>query len=130
MKFIHLKVAQCPTCGCSTVVREEIDVSLIYRTGREPQIRHHCNGQRWESRKFLCGCVVEWCPNFERPEMKELCGKHPAVTKYYEDYEAIEKKERKLREESAKLRDVRSEAIAAENVKFHNQKYNVRTKSH
>lgn len=39
--------------------------------------RTHCNGQRFESRTFLCGRVIEWVPNFENFEVETYCKNTP-----------------------------------------------------
>ncbi len=76
MQFKNLKVMECPTCGCSEVVAESVDVSS-WQAPRE--IREHCNGERWERRTFLCGFEVAWCPNFGRAEVKEVCPSDPQL---------------------------------------------------
>ena len=109
IKFRHLKVDQCPTCGNSTVVGEYIDTSNHYRRDRERQIREHTNGQRWESREFLCGCVLQWCPNYGSPEVRTVCPKHPVVVQYYKDQEKLAEKERELHEMRRELQSVDSD---------------------
>ena len=109
IKFRHLKVDQCPTCGNSTVVSERIDTSSHYRRDRERQIREHTNGQRWELREFLCGCVVQWCPNYGSPEVMAVCPKHPVVVQYYKDHEKLAEKERELHEMRRELQSVDSD---------------------
>jgi hypothetical protein len=57
-----IKTVKCPICGCTEIVSESLDVSQIGPL--EPQIQQHCNGGRWEHRKFLCGYEVEYIPNY------------------------------------------------------------------
>lgn len=61
MKFENLTTTSCPDCGCDTIICEAVQPDV-----RKEKILQHCNGQRWESRTFLCGAKVEWSPNFER----------------------------------------------------------------
>jgi len=58
----NIKSLECPICGCSTIIKEEIDVFC-------GKVSVHCNGQRWERRTFLCGQEINWIPNFEREEI-------------------------------------------------------------
>lgn len=37
----------------------------------------HCNGEGFEVRKFKCGCVLRWSPNFSRLEVESPCPKSP-----------------------------------------------------
>lgn len=62
MKFQHLKTERCPHCG-SEAVSDSYEVSIYLKP---PQINVHINGQRWETRKFLCGLQIQWSPNFNR----------------------------------------------------------------
>lgn len=62
MKFQHLKTERCPHCG-SEAVGDFYEVSVYLKP---PQINVHVNGQRWETRKFLCGLQIQWVPNFTR----------------------------------------------------------------
>lgn len=39
--------------------------------------RHHTNGEGFEERRFSCGCVIAWSPNFSRIEIKIKCPKDP-----------------------------------------------------
>lgn len=98
--FHHLKVSACPTCGCNTVVKEELEVSSYQRP---PQIREHCCGQRWESRTFLCGCCVGWSPNFNRPEVLAPCPSLPGLAALEAEQEALRRAEAKLRDKQSAL---------------------------
>ncbi|PYE51596.1 hypothetical protein HUB98_06155 [Paenibacillus barcinonensis] len=70
----HLKESKCPVCGDSTVVGEEIERDILSKT-----IRIHTNGQRWETRTFLCGQAINWIPNFSKSELDEYytCKNNP-----------------------------------------------------
>ena len=57
-----VKTIKCPICGCSEIVEESIEVSCF----NDPKVKQHCNGTRWEHRKFLCGYKVDYIPNYSR----------------------------------------------------------------
>lgn len=57
-----IKTIQCPICGCTEIIEEKVDVGH-YNT---PEVLQHCNGARWEHRKFLCGYSVQYEPNFSK----------------------------------------------------------------
>lgn len=59
----HVKRIMCPLCKCTQIVRESID-------HYDGSVRIHCNGQRWETRTFLCGCEASWIPNFSKEFVK------------------------------------------------------------
>lgn len=59
----YLKTKECPFCGCTEIIREEVQKAVFTST---PQIKEHSNKQRWEKRKFLCGYEVEYIPNYEK----------------------------------------------------------------
>lgn len=58
----NIKTAKCPLCGCTEVIEESVDISNYNKL----EILQHCNGARWEHRKFLCGYKVQYEPNFTR----------------------------------------------------------------
>lgn len=101
MKFNDLKVTSCPECGCLDIVEESLAVS-----GGE--IMKHTNGGRWENRKFLCGHVVEFVPNYSKPLCKSRCRRTEeylqAVAKYGEEQD-------KLRTQSIAVDDARRALI-------------------
>ena len=66
----HITIKQCPICGCSTIIKEEI----MADSGK---IRTHCNGERWETRTFLCNYAIEWIPNYSDECVKNLCDNDP-----------------------------------------------------
>lgn len=57
-----IKTNKCPICGCTDIVEERVEVSEISRR----EIKEHCNGTRWEHRKFLCGYRFQYEPNYSR----------------------------------------------------------------
>lgn len=70
-----IKTDKCPVCGCYDVIREEVKLG----TGNK-EILQHCNGTRWETRKFLCGMVIKYEPNFSREVFDEMfCSKNPVL---------------------------------------------------
>lgn len=66
----HLNVVECPCCSSVPV-----EVSIETEQNRL-RIRQHVNGQRWESVTFLCGCKLEWSPNFGYTEVKVACPRY------------------------------------------------------
>lgn len=63
----------CPKCSCNIVIQETIETEYGRDYNDSGKIRVHCNGHRWESRKFLCGCIVQFIPNFMTHEVKGQC---------------------------------------------------------
>jgi hypothetical protein len=110
IQFLHMKVPCCPTCGDNTVVEESIGTTALYSRD-VPEIREHCNGQRWESRKFLCGCTVEWVPNFRRAEVTKVCPRHPALLELLKEEAAIFDEERALKARRDDLNKRRIEVV-------------------
>lgn len=72
MNLTFIKADKCPICGCDTVISESIEAN-------EYGIRVHANGERWESRKFLCGKVVYYVPNYQKELFSGECKNDPAV---------------------------------------------------
>lgn len=67
-----INTIKCPICGCTEIVEESVDIS----NWSKPEIRQHCNGTRWEHRKFLCGYKIQYEPNFSKEvtsENSECC---------------------------------------------------------
>jgi len=62
MDFKNLKSTTCPKCG-APACEEGVQFDTF---GKEPKVRQHCNGERWEWRKFTCGQKIEWVPNYSR----------------------------------------------------------------
>lgn len=109
VKFKHLKINECNTCGETTVVSDSIDMSYDER-----EIRYHTNGQRWERRRFLCGLEVTWTPNYENVRVTALCKKHKAVEQVEKLREKIAAAERSIAEEVAGYKE-QIEQIQASN---------------
>ncbi|KSV57735.1 hypothetical protein [Acetivibrio ethanolgignens] len=58
MELRNIKTNKCPICGCTDVVSESVEIDTFNR------VKVHCNGTRWEHRKFLCGKEICYEPNF------------------------------------------------------------------
>ena len=100
MNFKNLQTIACPHCGCTLVVREELKTCHL-----SGEILVHCNGKRWEKRRFECGFEVEYVPKFERGvEKKGSCTKTKAHQKKAKQ---IEKFEDQIGELERQLRAVR-----------------------
>jgi hypothetical protein len=97
MLLKHIKTEKCPKCGCSVVIREEIEKSSF---GQE--INTHCNGQRWEKREFLCGYTTEYVPNFEREKEYSGCENTTEYKKKQAERDSLQKQisdlEKRLRD--------------------------------
>jgi hypothetical protein len=65
LKFI--KDEKCPICGCSVIIEETIEKDMYSNKYRE-----HCNGGRWEQRKFACGQKIEYIPNGSIVEISKI----------------------------------------------------------
>lgn len=70
----HITTTACPCCGSTDVVSEEMEHNEI-----RGEVRVHCNGERWETRKFVCGHAVSWVPNFSREEVRSACHTSPEI---------------------------------------------------
>lgn len=58
MHLKNIEFANCPVCGDSVIVQEELEV------GMDGKVRTHCNGTNWEHRVFSCGQKVSFIPNY------------------------------------------------------------------
>lgn len=78
MNLQYLKGDNCPICGTNAVIEENVEVD---RYGSNPKVREHCNGGKWEKRKFICGQALEYIPNFSRTEASDryVCQNDPAI---------------------------------------------------
>ena len=74
MNLRSVKTNKCPICGCDTVIAEYIDTTFD-----NTEVLEHCNGGRWEHRKFLCGYQVLYVPNFSREETTGNCRYDPQL---------------------------------------------------
>lgn len=90
----NIKTIQCPICGCTDIIEESVDTNNYGK----PEILQHCNGTRWEHRKFLCGYHVQYEPNFSKEVENQFseCRNDPKVI-------ARKKKEREDAEMVIKL---------------------------
>ena len=52
---------KCPICGCTKIIEESVETDY-----EKTEILQHCNGTRWEHRKFLCGYHIQFEPNFSK----------------------------------------------------------------
>lgn len=86
LKFI--KTEKCPVCGCDMVVRESV-------RSDEYGVLKHTNGGEWETRKFLCGYGISFCPNFNKETEDTKCKYDPKELarkkKEKEDVEKLKK---------------------------------------
>lgn len=75
-----IKTTMCPVCGCGEIVEESIQTSNY----NKPEVLRHCNGARWEHRKFLCGYRVQYEPNFSKEvesKNSECCYNPEVITR-------------------------------------------------
>ena len=79
VNFNKIRTDKCPRCGCSTIVRESVEVSWNLDTDGSRKIWKHTNGDQSESREFLCGCVVSYSPNFCKDIIDVECSKNPKI---------------------------------------------------
>ena len=87
MNLSFIKTNKCPHCGCSFIVREEVQTNTNYRG--EVEIRRHAHGGHWETRAFACGLAIKYSPNFEREEQASQCTK----SKEYMDKQRVHQEE-------------------------------------
>lgn len=90
----NIKTIKCPICGCSEIIKEEVEISNF----AEPSINQHCNGTRWEHRKFLCGYEVNYIPNY----CKKFQNEHSECF-YDQDVIARKNKEKEDKESLLKI---------------------------
>ncbi|MFF2532344.1 hypothetical protein ACFVS2_25880 [Brevibacillus sp. NPDC058079] len=78
LQLQFIKEKNCPICGTHIVVEESVDVD---RFGREPKIREHVHGGKWEHRRFICGMTLSYCPNFQKTEVNKYsnCKNNPVL---------------------------------------------------
>ena len=65
-----IRTLVCPVCGCQEIVEESVECW-------NGEIKEHCNGGRWEHRKFACGFHIEYVPNFLRERCLTKCSFDP-----------------------------------------------------
>lgn len=71
MELRNIKTNKCPICGCTDIINESVEVNMF------KEIKTHCNGTRWEHRKFLCGKEISYEPNFTRESVHGNCMNDP-----------------------------------------------------
>ena len=64
----NMKTNKCPHCGCDEVIYESVRISPYGKN----EVLTHCNGKRWETRKFLCGHSIDFSPNFDSEEESRI----------------------------------------------------------
>ena len=65
-----LKGSECPICKCNIVIEETIEHEKFSKFGKL-EYREHSSGGRWETRKFACGCKLEYIPNYSKTMISE-----------------------------------------------------------
>lgn len=83
MNLQNLTTDKCPFCD-GEVVEEGLETSAF--DGRPKQ---HVNGQRWETRRFACGYVIQWSPNFERETELGECKHDPLIIDRQKKYDDL-----------------------------------------
>lgn len=66
MNLKYIKEEICPVCGCDLIIEESIEKDAFRLKYME-----HCNGGRWEHRKFACGQELEYIPNFNKTALSK-----------------------------------------------------------
>jgi type IV secretory pathway VirB4 component len=69
MNLKYIKTDKCPQCGCNIITEEKIEIDKFNKN----KYREHVCGGRWETRKFSCGCTIEYYPNFNQEEVQGEC---------------------------------------------------------
>jgi superfamily I DNA and RNA helicase len=109
MEFKHLRAImthECTECGCNVVVRESIDTSPLHGKRNYRVIRTHVNGERWETREFLCGGTVSYVPNYSKVIRGDgRCQENEEAIKLNAEKLKIRLKMRDLRSELADLEE-------------------------
>lgn len=75
MELQNLKTLQCPVCGCTTIIKESVDISTFNRR----EVLKHTNGEMYEHRQFLCGMELKYSPNFKEEVVVKECTEDPIV---------------------------------------------------
>lgn len=88
MELRNIKTSKCPICGCTDIVSESVETDVYNK-----RIRTHCDGTRWERRKFLCGKEIRYVPNIGGESMEGDCVNDPTylalLKKQKEDKEKL-----------------------------------------
>lgn len=98
MKLRHNTVVECPECGCSTIVKEEVEATYNHRDECF-EIHTHTNGDRWERRTFLCGYSTQYVPNFQSCQSQRECAHNPAFKDRKRKREKLQRRIRELQQE-------------------------------
>lgn len=88
MELRNIKTNKCPICGCTDVVSESVEIDTFSKINK---IKVHCNGTRWEHRRFLCGKEICYEPNFSSESIHGNCMNDP-------EYQAFLKKQKEDKE--------------------------------
>ena len=78
MNLQHITQEICPICSSTPVA--------------ETKKSQHCNGQWNESRRFACGCCIEYSPNFQRSTVVIQCPQHPEAIAKKNNRQSAKKK--------------------------------------
>jgi hypothetical protein len=78
LQLVSLREDKCPICGTHVVIEESVEVE---KYGCNPKVREHVNGGKWEHRKFICGLVLSYIPNFGMTEINKYytCKNDPTL---------------------------------------------------
>lgn len=78
MKLEFIQGDNCPVCFSNVVIEESVEVD---RYGKNPTVREHTCGGKWEKRLFICGQALEYSPNFRRTEVSTMyvCQNNPEL---------------------------------------------------
>jgi hypothetical protein len=95
MNLKFLKTEKCPTCGCSTIISESIKAEMDTQ-----KLSTHCNGELWETREFLCGCVINYIPNFQKEVVNKYyhCQNDPDIIKNEKELKKVKNEINKIME--------------------------------
>ncbi|MBP1308986.1 hypothetical protein JOD82_002006 [Paenibacillus sp. 1182] len=93
LQLEFLEGDSCPICGTHVVIEESVEVD---GWRERSEVREHAHGGKWEHRKFICGLVLSYCPNFRTTEMKKgyFCVNDPRLIE--RDKKRTEMKEKTL----------------------------------
>lgn len=103
MKLRFINTNSCPVCNEHTVVAESIEFECGHDRKMSRKIRQHTNGQQWEKRQFLCGCVISHIPNFDSSYVTTECGNSEDKKELEKEREEINKQIDSLRKKISDL---------------------------
>ena len=96
MNLKHIKDEVCPHCGSQAVSEYKSE-------------RMHCNGTSEETRRFACGCVLRYSPNFQEVTETNECERSERYKK--KESLMIERVERTIRYMRKTLKMSKSEIL-------------------